>query len=487
MSGVLGTFARLPVTIRIPVFVSLLMMVLSVVLSERVLSRFAETQSRYLSELGAAYLDGLSSSLVPAVLRDDVWEAFDTLDRSRGLYEGLRPLDIVVTDAGGQVLAASDPRAVPTRSRLSEALAASFPAAGGLRVEGGTERAYLRRNLTHQGRPIGSIYAVLDIRHLMAERRDVLATLIATNVLITLVLAGLGYALVRQIMWPVRVLADHLREGSTRAVEPIPDALVERSRGEARRLFGTYNALAEAVRDRETLAGRLAEEERLAGLGRLASSMAHEINNPLGGMFNALDTLKHHGETPTIRRKTIELLERGLFGIRDVVRATLLSYRGAGADRPLQAADLRDLTLLIDPELRRRRLALRCKVEIDRPVPVSVMAVRQIVLNLLLNACAASPAGTTVTLLARQLPGQLSIVIEDSGPGMPAAFMALLTGRDGSLPARQGNGLGLWLVRRLVDELDATIAVGRSPLGGACISFDVPIPISHGGRVALAA
>ena len=61
---------------------------------------------------------------------------------------------------------------------------------------------------------------------------------------------------------------------------------------ETGRLFRGFNRMARAVAEREALVARLADEERLASLGRLASGMAHEINNPLGGLFNAIDTLK---------------------------------------------------------------------------------------------------------------------------------------------------------------------------------------------------
>ncbi|MEC5292885.1 HAMP domain-containing sensor histidine kinase [Aurantimonas sp. C2-6-R+9] len=475
MSGPLAMLSRLPVTFRIPLLVSLLMIVLSAVISERVLSRLAETQARHLRELGEAYLEGLSPSLIPAVLRDDVWEVFDTLDRARGLYPGLRPTGTVVTGMNGNVLAASDPQAAPTRSTLSAAFEADFPQGGGLRADEDSERAYLRRDLVYQDRTIGAIYVVIDTSPLIAERREVLATLLATNAVVTLLLAGFGYVVVNRMVQPIRVVTDHLRQGSSGSVASISERTVERSRGETKRLFGSYNNLVAAVREREVLASRLAEEERLASLGRLASGMAHEINNPLGGLFTALDTLKHHGETPTVRMRTLDLLERGLAGIRDVVRSALVSYRAGGEFRPLRPTDIDDLRLLVGPEVERRDLTLRWSSDIDSEVSVKATAVRQAVLNLLLNACAASPPGTVVSLSAEIRPECLVVTVDDSGPGLPATAAAFLTAPEvARSPMDSGAGLGLWLVRRLANELGASIQADRSDFGGARVSLQIP-------------
>ncbi len=69
------------------------MIAISIVVSLRALSRLEETQTKHLLQLSSTYLDGLSTSLLPAVVREDVWEVFDTLDRSRERYKGLeRPM-----------------------------------------------------------------------------------------------------------------------------------------------------------------------------------------------------------------------------------------------------------------------------------------------------------------------------------------------------------------------------------------------------------
>src|SRR5690606_17017054 len=123
-------------------------------------------------------------------------------------------------------------------------------------------------------------------------------------------------------------------------------------------LFRRFNALVQQVNEREQLLQRLAEEERLAAVGRLASGLAHEINNPLGGMQTALDTLQKHGDRPEVRREGVALLMRGLSGIRDVVRSTLAAYKSGEGRRDLQPADLDDLRYLIQHEVSRRQLVL---------------------------------------------------------------------------------------------------------------------------------
>ncbi len=131
------------------------------------------------------------------------------------------------------------------------------------------------------------------------------------------------------------------------------------------------------MRDREELTKRLAEEERLVSLGFLASTLAHEINNPLGGLFNALATLKKHGHLEQARADTIGLLDRGLISIREVVRTTLALYRTDVASRDLMATDIDDLLLLIGPEAHRKFVTVTLTNRLSSSVALPSTPVRQ--------------------------------------------------------------------------------------------------------------
>ena len=469
----LAWLRRLPVTVKVPLVVAAVIVAVSAVISERVLARLGQLQRDHLSSLAEAYLDGPSSSVLPVLLREDIWEVFDALDRSRTLYASLHPVETIVTKPDGQVVAASDPDHAPVLSELPAALRERFRPETIAFGEGGA-RAYLQRELRFQGKPVGTIYAVLDIAHLVAERRSVLLTLVATNATLALVFAGLGYLAVNRMIRPIRILADHLEGGLHGHAHPIAAAEFPGGGSPFARLFASYNALVVAERERESLAARLSEEEKVASLGRLASGMAHEINNPLGGLFNAIDTLKIHGDKPLVRAKTLSLIERGLVGIRDVVRAALTTYRHGGEARPLSAQDFDDVRVLLGPELRRRRQSMHWLVGAKALPALPGAPIRQAVLNLVLNASAASGEGGAIAFTAEVAEdGVLVMVISDSGPGLPESAAAILTGERGLGILLDGRGLGLWMVRRLVDDLGGRIAVRRSHLGGAAIEIRI--------------
>ena len=463
-----------PLAVKAPAVVAVFMLVVSIVLTNAVLSRLRETQEWHLSAISTVYLNGLASALVPYVLRADIWEIFDIIERGAALEGGFGRASIVVVDAKGETLAASDPKQAPVLSKQADRDRV-FTGHAALIVDAAKARAFARRALTYQNRRIGEIYVDYDVSHLLRERDEVLRTFLATNAAIAVLLAAFGYWVIRRMLGPLRTLSRHLDLGVSGSVQPIAPDEVGATTREFGRLFRRFNVMAEAVDEREALAKELAKEERLASLGRLASGMAHEINNPLGGLFNAIDTLKRHGDKPAVRAASLDLIERGLRGIRDVVRSALATYRADRDPRDLAPADLDDLKLLIGAEVRRRTLALDWGNALDRDLPVPATATRQIVLNLVLNALQVSPAGGRVRFEAMTADDRLQIEIHDQGAGFGAEARAVLLGAAGKpAPIDDGAGLGLWMTRRLVQDLRGDIAVEPSPLGGALVRVSIP-------------
>lgn len=476
MTGFMPRRGSWPLAVRVPLLVAALMVGVAVVLSQSVLGRLSRDQERHLAELSAAYLDGLATALQPAAVRRDVWEAFDALDRTRGRYAALHPDHAVFVLPDGSILAASDPRRFPVGAALPEALArrgGEAAAQGRPAIDEGSARATLGRDLAEGGIGLGRIVAEVDIAPLLAERAAVRRTLLLANGALTLTLAALGFGLVRRLLRPLEVLRARVAAGGeTGRMQPLPDEVVARARPEFAALFSAWNRTVAAVREREAMAARLAEEERYAQLGKLASGMAHEVNNPLGGLLTAVDTLATHGADAAVREASVAFLRRGLDDIRNVVRASLVTYKGRPGDGPLRREDLDDLRVLVRHELDRRGLRLAWENALPDQAGADRTLTRQIVLNLLLNACAASPAGATVAVAARvEASGALLVDVGDAGPGLPPAGVALLADPDASPP--EGGGLGLWIAARLAQRLGGVIRALPSS-AGTRLRLEVP-------------
>jgi signal transduction histidine kinase len=455
-----------PLVVKVPVLVAGLMITVATMISYVVLWRFIQDQERNLELVASAYLDGVSAAVLPAIIREDVWEVYDALDRARSRYAGVEPRFTLVALPNGRVLAASDPLRFPFQSIVPDELRRQFATDDGFIIDTAAGHAWLARTLRAGGVPVGRLFAGLDIADLLRRRCEILLTLILVNACLTLAFALGGYFVLKRMLQPLSILEHYVEQLRNGRAETIPESYRSRVASEFSQLFDRFNAMARALSERQALATHLAEQEKYAMLGRLASGMAHEVNNPLGGMLNAIDTIQAHGKNPAVLLTSLDFLRRGLGSIRNVARAALVTYKGGSDTNILTQGDLDDLPFLVQHETGARWLRLDWRNHVSQPLAINGSAVRQITLNLLLNACAASPVGGLVTFIASCSDGALWIVIADEGPGLPKDMAALL---DQAAPeaalSPESKGLGLWTTGLLIHRLGGHAEVDYSGVG----------------------
>ena len=250
------------------------------------------------------------------------------------------------------------------------------------------------------------------------------------------------------------------------------------------------------VTERTSLEANLYHAERLASLGLLASGISHEINNPLASIATCVDGLKRQirsgsGETEEGRSTLLEYLD---LVSRETMRAKGITGRLLVLSRP--SSGLVSLVNLNHPILETVSLlkfeAAKAGVilapDLEETLPPIVAdegQVRQLLLNLVLNAIQAAAAGPRhpgrVVIKTCSTNGALRLSVVDNGPGIdPREVKKIFEPFYSRRPHAQGTGLGLFISQTIVRGLQGTIQVSSSPGEGAAFLVDVPVHGTQG-------
>lgn len=213
----------------------------------------------------------------------------------------------------------------------------------------------------------------------------------------------------------------------------------------------------------------LLQSEKLNAVGRLASSIAHEINNPLEAVTNLLYLALGAAVNP-IAKEYLEAAEVELRRVTAIANQTLRFYRQSSNPTPVTADELVDNTLpLYQSRLTNARVTVEKRMRTRRSVTCFDGEIRQVLSNLIANAIdAMKPAGGRLLIRCREgmdwKTGRYGIVltVADTGPGMSAytlfrAFEPFFTTKGSS-----GTGLGLWISHEIVDRHRGTLKVRSS-------------------------
>ena len=454
-----------PLSLQIPLLAGVSVF-LAAVATTQIATRALEREfGRDAERLGAVYLDGLSAALAEPLREGDPLLIEAALRRATSFQEGIRErrLEIALPGRDEPIRAglAAEPHAPPPYRR-GLAGPAWQPAEDG-------RAAWAQRPVALPGGGRAILAAELDFTEALERRTSLSRWLLALDFLLAAAAGLVAALLARRALSPLLAVAQVIGRAGGGDFSPAPAGSAPRGT-EAARLLSALDLMMARLGERERLAERLAERDRAAELGELAATVAHEVRNPLAGMLTAIDSTRRFGDDATVRRESLDLLERGLRQIQRVVDGTLSAYRGTVALRPLDQADVEDVLALLAPEAAGRRVALHLEGRLGTPFPTDAVPVRQALLNLLLNAVQATPRGGSVWLrLGVREDGRLRLVIEDEGGGLPEAQRRQLQGVDGT-----GPGLGLAVVMRELARLDGEIAVETEPGRATRIVLHLP-------------
>ena len=274
----------------------------------------------------------------------------------------------------------------------------------------------------------------------------------------------------------VRVAKSGERIDVSLSISPIKD--------EQGRILGAAK-IARDIREHKRIERALRTTEKLAAAGRLAATVAHEINNPLEAVTNLIYLAKRN--LPNADKVAAYLLSASqeLDRVAHITRQTLGFYRDTTSPIRMNLANtIDDLLLLYEKRLEVRHIKIVKQFERDAEVTAFAGEIRQAISNLLTNSMDAMPAGGSLTIRVRKAhewnnsgaPG-VRITIADTGSGITPQHRKNLFQPFFTTKPDVGTGLGLWITQGIVDKHGGLLHLkSRTSIGTSGTAFSILIP-----------
>jgi len=251
--------------------------------------------------------------------------------------------------------------------------------------------------------------------------------------------------------------------------------LLEKIAGEIALAAGSLRSAEQNAR----LEAQLRHADRLATIGVLAAGIAHELNEPLSRILGFAQLAQKLPELPPAAQRDLSRIVDASLHAREIVQKLLAFGRGA----PAQAVDC-DMDQLaagaldfLDPRCRSAGIEVRRELARRKLfVRADPTELRQVIVNLVVNALHAMPGGGRLTVRVEERDESCLLTVEDTGVGMTPEvleriFIPFFTTKDGS----RGTGLGLPLVHGIVTSLGGTISVQSKVGSGSRFSVQLPL------------
>jgi signal transduction histidine kinase len=237
--------------------------------------------------------------------------------------------------------------------------------------------------------------------------------------------------------------------------------------------------VAERTRELEAAQGQLLRSEKLAAVGQLTASIAHEVNNPIAVIQGNLDLVRTQLSPAAAAevQDELRLIDAQVERMRLIVTQLLQFARPAeyaGYIAPVDTAQVaEDCLVLVGHLLARTQITLQRDFQARRQPALNRNELQQVLVNLLVNAIHAMPEGGTLWLQTRDVePDSVQISVADSGPGLDAELMDQLF-QPFVTRKKDGTGLGLWISRTLVQRYGGDLTAANRPGGGAVFTVQL--------------
>lgn len=433
----------------------------------------------------------LANTLVEPIVHDDAWRAYEIINAPFRAAPGSlaapgpAPELVMLLDARHRIYVSTQPTRYPMLgepghidsdyAQVEQAIAAAPPGEPTSVATPGSGRLYMVLPILYDGVEMGTLVLAYSGK-VFAPRFTALAQRAATvTALVLLLLLPAGWFWGRLVARPLVDLANAMGKVGPHAAEQV--AYVHRYRGqdEIGRLGTEFQRMLRALRDKEALERQMIASDRLAAIGRLTAGIAHEINNPLGGMLNAISTFRRHGPRDELTTRTLSLVERGLRQVRETVAALLVEARVES--HALTREDVEDTRTLLLAVAQEKGLHLQWHNGIDAALPLPSTPTRQILINLLYNAVQAAGHGGHVSCRTVRVKDALEIEVVNDGRHVPPERLPYLF-EPFLQPEGERQGLGLWVTYQIVQQLGGEISATSVP-GHTVFRIRLPLRTFH--------
>lgn len=414
----------------------------------------------------------------PLLAADDTWRVFTLLRSTAALLPGVehKHSRAAVLDAEGRIVAASDPTTLETGRQVlgKSSTSPETPALSAVKQRvtlAGADKAITLIDpiSSEDGQILGFSYVQIDSPVFAPDWAAIAKPASIGALLAVILLAPAGWLVGIRMARPVaRVAACIARIGHTETTKLLSE-LPSDGDPELSRIGNAIKQLVTEMEVRHQAEQRALSAERMAAIGRITAAVAHEINNPLGGLLTATQTLRLHGDSEVTRKRSVDLIERGLQQIRTTVAALLPQARVE--DRALEVNDLDDVLALVQPNATRRGVVIKAQSEVSSALRVPSASVRQAMLNLMLNAIKAAGEHGWVTALLESNSTSVRFTVGNSGNRLtPDDLERSITAESGNDP----RGFGLWVCREIASQFSGRFEVLDSAAETTSLVFCIP-------------